>query len=119
MLTPRESLLVQLMQGLSAEEVSGIAAAPREPKAEEKPNVPRMRTVKQAVQYFREKDPESCVTEHFVWRLIKTGVLPTVCTGRKQRVNLDTLEEYLRSPPAAPKPAEEPKRGELRRIAFR
>lgn len=59
------------------------------------PAVPRMRTVKQCVDYFKEQDPECCIGEWYVRRLIKQNKIPTRRSGRRILINLDTLIDYL------------------------
>jgi len=55
-----------------------------------------MRTAHGAVEFLKELDPGSEVTEHFVRRLIKTGQLPSVPVGNKRLVNVDLLLDYLK-----------------------
>lgn len=62
--------------------------------------LPRMRTVKQAVNEIKQLDPDTAVSFYQVRRLVLSGVLPTVSAGNKRLINLDTLIEYLQNPTA-------------------
>lgn len=57
--------------------------------------VPRMRTVQQCVSYFKEQDPECCIGEWCVRKLVNEGKIPVRHSGRRILINLDTLIEYL------------------------
>ena len=60
--------------------------------------VPRMRTIRQAADYFKQQDPETQVT---YWKLrghVLKGEIPYICsgkTGKTKYVNLDTLIDYF------------------------
>lgn len=56
---------------------------------------PRMRTVKQCIEYFKEQDPETSIGEYYLRGLIKQGKIPVFYAGRKQLINLDVLIEYF------------------------
>ena len=73
----------------------------------------RMRLQKEAMDYIREKDPNTAITPHALRRLVLDGVIPHISAGRRKLINLDILDEYLDHPerfsvPAAP--------GNIRRI---
>jgi hypothetical protein len=75
----------------------------------------RMRTIKQAAEHFKEKDPGTCITEWFLRQAIRSGRFKCHLAGKKYIVNLDMLEEWLNSPPA--KVAEQLQQyGQIRRI---
>ena len=38
----------------------------------------RVRTIKEAVKYFKEKDPNTALRESTIRRLIKSGAIPAV-----------------------------------------
>ena len=68
----------------------------------------RTRTVREAASYFREADPQTCLTETAIRRLIRSGAVPSVRVGRKYLVTVETLEAYLSGamqPPAKTQPA--------------
>lgn len=60
--------------------------------------LPRMRTVKEAMDTIKEADPHTALSEHAIRRLIKTGHIPVVTSGRRFLINLDTLLNYLENP---------------------
>ncbi len=62
---------------------------------EKKNSLARMRTVAQVVEYFKEEDPESGITEYYLRGLIKQKKIPVLHAGRKSLINLDKLVEYL------------------------
>ena len=56
----------------------------------------RMRTVKQTIKYFRELDPDTCLTEYFLRTAIKRKQIPGVTmAGNKFLINIDVLEDFL------------------------
>lgn len=59
-----------------------------------KRNLPRMRSIKEIVDYFKETDPETQISEHFVRTVIADG-FPIVKTGKKFLINLDLFIDYL------------------------
>lgn len=62
----------------------------------------RARTIREAASYFRESDPETCLTETAIRRLICTGVVPSARVGRKYLVTVEALESYLSGAVQAP-----------------
>ena len=68
----------------------------------------RARTIREAASYFRETDPQTCLTETAIRRLICSGTVPSVRVGRKYLVTVEALEAYLSGavqPPAKAQPA--------------
>lgn len=63
----------------------------------------RARTIREAAAYFQEADPETCLTESAIRRLIRSGAVPSACVGRKYLVTVEALEAYLSGavPPSA------------------
>ena len=55
----------------------------------------RARTIREAASYFRETDPQTCLTETAIRRLICSGTVPSVRVGRKYLVTVESLEAYL------------------------
>lgn len=60
-------------------------------------SIARMRTIRQCFEYFKAKDPESCISEYYLRGLVKQNKVPVFLAGRKQLVNLDKLIGYLNS----------------------
>lgn len=55
----------------------------------------RTRTIREAAAYFRESDPQTCLTETAIRTLIRTGAVPSVRVGKKYLVTIEALEGYL------------------------
>lgn len=77
--------------------------------------MPRMRTISQTMDYLKQKDPGSAVSEWWLRQNLKAGKIKHHRAGNKFLINLDALEEFLRNPPE--EAAQETHRyGQLRRI---
>lgn len=61
-------------------------------------NMPRMRTAKEIAKEFKELDPETCISESTIRRLVKEGTLPSIPVGNKNLINLDYCIEYFNKP---------------------
>jgi hypothetical protein len=59
--------------------------------------IARMRTVAQCVEYFKEQDPETAISDYYIRQLVKKKKFLCLMTGRKMLINLDKLIEYLMS----------------------
>lgn len=57
--------------------------------------IPRMRTVKEAIEELKAIDPNTAVHEYFLRGLAKQNAIPVVWAGRKMLINFDKLLEYL------------------------
>ena len=55
----------------------------------------RARTIREAAVFFREKDPQTCLTETAIRTLLRTGAVPSVRVGKKYLVTVEALEAYL------------------------
>ena len=53
------------------------------------------RTISQAAAWFREQDPNTCLTPCAIRTLIRSGKVPSAKVGKKYLVSLEALEEYL------------------------
>ncbi len=60
--------------------------------------IPRMRTIKEAVEELRRIDEKTAIREHYVRELVNTHKIPYVKAGRKILVNFDAFIEYLQRP---------------------
>lgn len=59
----------------------------------------RMRFIHQAVEELKQEDPGTQITVHYLRKLVKTGVIPSVKIGNNRRlINYDLLLEYLAKP---------------------
>lgn len=59
----------------------------------------RMRTLDQAVAYFKEQDPDTALTWSALRRMILSGQIPSAQVGVKRLIDLDVIEECLYSYP--------------------
>lgn len=75
---------------------------------------PHMRGIKQAIQELKQSDPNTCLTERALRRLILSGELPTVKIGVKYLINMDILNEYLSG--GSPAPAAAPSVSGIHRV---
>lgn len=57
--------------------------------------IPRMRTVKEAIEELKAIDPHTAVREYFLRDLVAQNAIPVVRAGRKILINFDKLLEYL------------------------
>ena len=55
----------------------------------------RTRTIREAAAYFKETDPDTCLTETAIRTLLRTGAVPSARIGKKYLVPIEALEEYL------------------------
>lgn len=55
----------------------------------------RLRTIKEAIQYFKERDPDTAITEHCIRSLITNQKIPFVRNGPKFLVDLEKIENYF------------------------
>ena len=51
----------------------------------------KIRSIKQAADYFKQHDPETQITEYTLRKLIADGIIPSIKTGNKHLVNLDQV----------------------------
>lgn len=47
----------------------------------------RTRTIREAAVYFREKDPQTCLTETAIRTLLRTGAVPSVRVGKRNTLS--------------------------------
>ena len=73
----------------------------------------RARTIREAASYFRETDPQTCLTETAIRRLIGSGAVPSVRVGRKYLVTVEVLEAYLSGTTQPPVKHSQQKYGQL------
>lgn len=59
----------------------------------------RMRTIAQTVRYFKQVDPETCISEWYLRQLVRTKKIKCHMAGNKYLINIDCLEKYLENPP--------------------
>ena len=57
--------------------------------------LPRMRTIPETIKMLREYDPETCLTETALRRMVLTNQIPYTRVGKKYLINVDTLICFL------------------------
>lgn len=60
-------------------------------------NKTRVRTIREAVEYFRKIDPNTAIRECTLRRLVKTGAIPCLKIGNRQLVSIESIEDLLSS----------------------
>lgn len=55
----------------------------------------RMRTTDEIYKYIRAQDPETSLTKSGLYRLVKSGAIPSVSCGKKKLVAIEAVEAYL------------------------
>ena len=72
----------------------------------------RTRTIREAAAYFKERDPNTCLTETAIRTLLRNGAVPCARVGKKYLVAIEALEIYLAG--SLSKNTETPARGTRR-----
>lgn len=54
-----------------------------------------LRTVQQHAAYFRDKDPDTAITEYLIRKIVYSGEIPSVQSGIKRLSTREDLEAYL------------------------
>lgn len=57
--------------------------------------LPKMRTIIEAVQELKKQDDKTAVTVYALRRMVKTGELPCIYAGKKCLINMRVLEDVL------------------------
>ncbi len=57
--------------------------------------LPRMRTLKEAYSYIKSLDPETNLSYYALTRMVLDNRIPSVRSGKKRLINIDTLDQYL------------------------
>lgn len=63
------------------------------------------RTIREAAAWFKDQDPQTCLTETAIRTLVRSGRIPCVRVGKKYLVNIEALEDYLSGQAEAPAPS--------------
>ena len=51
----------------------------------------KVRSIKQAADYFKQLDPETQITEYTLRKLIADGTIPSIKSGNKHLINIDQV----------------------------
>lgn len=54
-----------------------------------------LRAPRMAAEYYKNKDPNTAITEAFIRKLIINGEIPVVKNGVKQLVSIESIDHYL------------------------
>jgi len=60
----------------------------------------RLRTQKELMAEIRDLDPNTALTPYALRRLVLSGKIPTVRSGRRYLIDADCIEEYLAYEPS-------------------
>lgn len=63
------------------------------------------RTIREAAAWFKDQDPQTCLTETAIRTLVRSGRVPCVRVGKKYLVTIEALEDYLSGQAEAPAPS--------------
>ncbi len=55
----------------------------------------KIRTLPKAVEEYKKKDPDSCVTLYALRQWVKLGLVSSTRAGKNFLVNMDELEAFL------------------------
>ncbi len=58
-------------------------------------NMPRMRTIDEAVAEIKSADEQTAITKNFIRSLVVSGKVPSIKAGRKYLINIAVLQDYL------------------------
>lgn len=66
--------------------------------------IPRMRTIRQCAEYFKEQDPDSSLGEWRIRQMVNQNEIPVHHAGRRILINLDILIDHVsgKAPTIAP-----------------
>ena len=88
---------------------AGPMQAEKEAREREENRMERIRTLKGAVAYFRERDSETVITEYMIRRAVNEGRIPHAKSGNKFLVSIDAVERYFSGQPLEEQPEEKKK----------
>ena len=54
-----------------------------------------IRTIDQAYEEIKARDPGTAISKNLVRQMVRTGVVPSIKAGNKKLVDVDALEEYV------------------------
>lgn len=63
------------------------------------------RTIREAAAWFKDQDPQTCLTETAIRTLVRSGRVPCVRVGKKYLVTIEALENYLSGQTETPGPS--------------
>lgn len=54
-----------------------------------------LRAPKKCAQFFRERDPNTAITEHYLRRLVANGDIPSIRNGTKILIAVEDVEAFI------------------------
>ncbi len=66
--------------------------------------VARMRTIGETYNYIKEQDSETSITPFALRRMVLSGVIPSVRSGKKFLIDIDLINESLHKTIKQPEP---------------
>lgn len=54
-----------------------------------------LRAPRAAARYFKDRDPNTAISESYIRRLVKNGDIPTIRNGTKILVSIESIDKYL------------------------
>lgn len=79
----------------------------------------RIRTLKGAVQYFKERDSETVITLSMLRRAVNEGRIPHARSGNKILVSIDAVERYFSGQQLEEQPEAKPEKRPGRVVLLR
>lgn len=80
----------------------------------------RMRRLSELLDYIKQKDPDTALTNYALRRMVLSGAIPHTPAGRRKLINLDILDDLLDNPDKLrermEKIQQEEQRGKIRRV---
>lgn len=55
----------------------------------------RLRTIPQAYDYYKKNDPDCAISRKLLREIAESGDVPTLKSGRKILIDLDSFDAYL------------------------
>ena len=54
-----------------------------------------MRTAKAAAEYYRERDPNTTITEYMLRNMMDEGTLPSITVGHKRVTSIEAIDRLF------------------------
>ena len=55
----------------------------------------RVRTARHIARYFKERDPDTQITEYMIRSLMDAGEVPVINNGYKRLTSIEAIESYI------------------------
>lgn len=60
--------------------------------------IPRIRTIRETAEYFRQEDSGTYVSEAWLRKQVQLGIFPIIKSGNRCLLSLDDIERILSNP---------------------